>query len=119
MGSAQRRVEAESITALEGITLAISFLAERGQYADRIVMHPTWTSRGYVFVADSWERIYIVVNEHDFNVATATLMMEHPEADLVDYCFGVPLCKDEKEFQRAIGGTYIWTLPLELTSRKQ
>lgn len=100
------------MNALQAIREAIRILEERGRIASKILLHPTWTTRGYVFIVDHNHKAYVIVNSNDFNVAAATMVMEGKEAELQDFSFGVPVEESTSEIQKAIGGTYIWTLTL-------
>lgn len=104
------------MNALEAINVAIEYLSERGQVPYEIIMHPTWTTRGYVFVVNYWDKRYIVVNRRDFDAAAMWLSMLDNGEDLVDYCYGVPLIEDPVKFQAVRGGVYEWTLQLESVS---
>lgn len=101
------------MNALEAISAAIEYLSERGMIPYRIIMHPTWTSRGYVFVVDFDGKEYIVLNRRDFDAAAAWLSMLDTGEDLVDYAYGVPFIEDPIEFQKIMTGVFVWTLPLE------
>lgn len=91
----------------------MQFLDETGRVAKAIVIHPNWTSRGYVFVSSAGGQIYMIANTADFNLACAQIMMKEEPEDLYQYIFDVPVSQDESLLMKAIGGQYIWTLPLQ------
>lgn len=102
----------ENLNALEAIQKGIEFLQERGRIANAIVVHPQWTTRGYVFVTESDNKAFLVVNSLDMTLAVAQMMMKEQDIDLPSYTMGVPVTENTFDVQRAISGRYLWTFPL-------
>lgn len=110
MGSSKRGDDAEGVNALDAIREAINFLKRRGEKI-KIVTHPTWTSRGYVFVTKVNNQGYIVANSYDVDIACAAAYMNG--RDIAEYTYTIPVEADPMEMQAASGGLYLCSYPLK------
>ena len=101
------------MNALEGIAKAVNFLRERGVVPEKVLLHPTFTTRNYVFIVEKDAKLYVIANSKDVDLAASLLIMNEASEDLTDYVHGVRLSESESEFISVNGGYYVWTLPLQ------
>lgn len=81
---------------------------EKHRKIDRILTHPRWVVRGYVFLVEHEGKLYILVNYNDLELAIARLPAKTINNTDFSTIYSIPVSANEEEMQRAICGVFTW-----------
>ena len=74
----------------------------------RILTHPRWVARGYVFLVESDGKLYFLVHQKDLEVAIAKLPTKTVRGVDMTRIMGIPVSEDEEEMKKIINGVFRW-----------
>lgn len=78
----------------------------------RILTHPRWVTRGYVFLVEYGGKLYFLVHEKDLEVAIAKLPTKTVRGIDMTRILGIPVSNKEEDMTKIISGVFLWTYKL-------
>lgn len=98
---------------LTGMRRKVDELGEELRRIDRILTHPRWIVRGYMFLVQYRGRYYLLVNKKDLEIAVARLPSKTIKGIDLSMVMGIPVSNREEDVMKVIDGVFTWASKLQ------